>query len=63
MISSIAPSLRLEFDCEIDQEQILDRMDGAIDETWELEAAYDWMREQASGVPGFEVEPRLVLAV
>ena len=36
--------------------------DGTIDEPWELEETYGWIREQARQVPGFRVDPRLVLA-
>lgn len=41
---------------------LLDRVDGVIDEAWELGETYRWMAEQAKRVPGFEVKPRLVLA-
>src|SRR5439155_23308955 len=44
------------------QEKLLDRIDGVIDEPWELQAAYDWMHEHAARVPGFAISPRLVLA-
>jgi very-short-patch-repair endonuclease len=54
--------LKLDFDCEVDQEALLDRIDGAIDEAWELETAYQWLRDQAGRVPGFGIDPRLVLA-
>jgi hypothetical protein len=33
-----------------------------IDEPWELEETYRWMTEQATRVPGFSIQPRLVLA-
>jgi hypothetical protein len=54
--------LKVDFDCDFDQERLLDQIDGVIDEPWELHAAYDWMSEQAKRIPGFDVQPRLVLA-
>ena len=36
--------------------------DGAIDEPWELGETYAWISEQARLVPGFYVDPRMVLA-
>jgi len=54
--------LKLDFDCDFDQETLLDRIDGVIDEPWELQAAYDWMKEHAARIPGFAISPRLVLA-
>lgn len=54
--------LKVDFDCDFDQDKLLDRVDGVIDEAWELQAAYDWMEEHARRVPGFAVAPRLVLA-
>jgi very-short-patch-repair endonuclease len=54
--------LKVDFNCQVDQEELLDRIDGVIDEAWELETAYQWLRDQASRVPGFKIEPRLVLA-
>lgn len=54
--------LKVDFDCDCDQEKLLDRIDGVVDEPWELQAAYDWMKEHTKRVPGFDVLPRLVLA-
>jgi very-short-patch-repair endonuclease len=54
--------LKVDFDCDLDQETLLDRIDGVIDEPWELEAAYEWMKEHTRRVPGFDVQLRLVLA-
>lgn len=54
--------LRVEFECEFDQNDLFERVEGSIDETWELDEAYEWIDRQAAGVPGFSVEPRLVLA-
>ena len=55
--------LRVDFGCEFDHGALMARIpDGTIDEFWELEEAYQWIREQARQVPGFRVEPRMVLA-
>jgi very-short-patch-repair endonuclease/DNA polymerase III delta prime subunit len=54
--------LKVDFDCEINPEKLLDRVDGVIDETWELEKTYEWIVEQTQRVPGFGVKPRIVLA-
>ncbi len=54
--------LRTESGLSIDADALLDRVEGVIDEPWELERAYAWVKEQAATVPGFAVEPRLVLA-
>ena len=53
---------KVDFDCQVDPERLWDRVEGAIDETWELEAAYQWLRDHGGRVPGFKIEPRLVLA-
>ena len=53
--------LKTDFDCEFNSEDLLTRVDGAIDEPWELHEAYAWLAEQARRIPGFAVEPRLVL--
>jgi very-short-patch-repair endonuclease len=54
--------LKADFDCELDSDSMLDRVNGTIDEPWELEAVYERMSGQTSQVPGFRVEPRMVLA-
>ena len=55
--------LKLDFDCEFDRAALDSRIpDGVIDEPWELEETYAWITEQASRVPGFTVDERLVLA-
>ena len=55
--------LKVDFGCEVDHAALMKRIpDGAIDEPWELEETYEWIREQARRVPGFRVDPRLVLA-
>ena len=53
--------LKVDFECELSPDELLDRVDGVIDEPWELEAAYDWMSERAARVPSFSIDPRLVL--
>jgi very-short-patch-repair endonuclease/DNA polymerase III delta prime subunit len=55
--------LKVDFGCEFDHGALMARIpDGTIDEFWELDEAYEWIREQARRVPGFQVEPRMVLA-
>jgi len=55
--------LKVDFGCEFDHDALMARIpDGTIDEFWELEETYQWIREQARRVPGFRVEPRMVLA-
>lgn len=54
--------LKSDFDCDCAPEELLDRVDGRIDEPWELQTVYDSMKERAKRVPGFGIAPRLVLA-
>ena len=54
--------LKADFDCDCEQERLLDQIDGAIDEPWELEAAYIWLKDHTQRVPGFAVEHRLIVA-
>lgn len=54
--------LKVDFECDLNAEKLLDRIDGVIDEPWELEETYKWVSEQATRVPGFGIEQRLVLA-
>ena len=55
--------LKVDFGCEFDHAALMRRIpDGMIDELWELEETYEWIREQARQVPGFRVDRRLVLA-
>jgi very-short-patch-repair endonuclease len=54
--------LKADFDCEFDHAALAKRTDGSIDEPWELLETYEWISEQARRVPGFRVDPRLVLA-
>lgn len=54
--------LRLDFGREFDIDELADRIDGSIDELWELAEVYKWLSGQASGIPGFAIEPQIVLA-
>src|SRR3954469_6028847 len=54
--------LKVNFDCSFDQEKLLDRLDGVIDEPWELEETYKWVVDHTGRVPEFRVESRIVLA-
>ncbi len=54
--------LKVNFDCSFDQEKLLDRVDGVIDEPWELEETYRWVVDHTGRVPDFQVESRIVLA-
>lgn len=54
--------LRVDFDCRLDEENLLNRIDGVIDEPWELDEAYTWMRDDTGRIPEFSIEPRIVLA-
>jgi hypothetical protein len=54
--------LKMEFDCDCDRDELLKQVDGDIDQLWELEKAYTWLKTQARQVPGFDVRPRLALA-
>ena len=54
--------LRADFGCEVDRAALAARLDGQIDELWELQETYKWICEQARGVPGFGVDERIVLA-
>jgi len=42
--------LKVNFDCSFDQEKLLDRLDGVIDEPWELEETYSWVVDHTSRV-------------
>jgi very-short-patch-repair endonuclease len=55
--------LKVDFGCEVDHAALMRRIpDGTIDEPWELNETYEWICEQARQVPGFRVDPRLMLA-
>src|SRR5205807_7532911 len=55
--------LATEFNCKCVPEELLGMVDveGPIDTPEELETAYSWLRERASGVPGFALADRFVL--
>jgi very-short-patch-repair endonuclease len=53
--------LETEFQVRCDREELEAQIDGAIDEHWELEKTYGWLRERAGRVPGFGVDPRAVV--
>lgn len=53
--------LRTEFACTLDEQALMSRVNGVIDQQSEIDTAYDWLRSGASGVEGFAVQPRLVL--
>ena len=53
--------LHVDFECDLRPEELLDRVDGVIDEPWELEETFKWMSEKAKRVPGFSIDPRIVL--
>ena len=59
---SLLQLLKVDFECEPDPEDLVDRIEGVIDEAWELDAAYHWLKSNALRVPGFDIERRLVLA-
>jgi hypothetical protein len=54
--------LRVDFGREFDIDKLSDRIDGNINELWELTEVYKWLSDGADGIPNFEVEPRIVLA-
>lgn len=56
-------ALEADFGCHCDAESLLAHagIEGAIDTPEELEIAYEWLRQQAIEVPGFDIAPRFVL--
>ena len=54
--------LRADFGCQVDLGALAGRLDGRIDELWELQETYRWLAGQARQVPGFRVDERIVLA-
>jgi hypothetical protein len=55
--------LRVDFGCKTDLRALEARIpDRVIDDPWELLETYQWIAEQAQGVPGFRVDQRIVLA-
>ena len=59
---TLLQALKRDFDCDVDEDELLRRVDGPINEWWELETAYEWIKERAVDVTNFSVSPRLVLA-
>jgi very-short-patch-repair endonuclease/DNA polymerase III delta prime subunit len=55
-------ALKVDFGCEVDQAALTGRIDGSINEPWELLETYAWIAEQARLVQGFRVDERMVLA-
>lgn len=55
--------LKAEFEVECDPSELLESggIEGIIDTPEELSVAYEWLREQCSVVPGFEVKERFVI--
>ncbi len=54
--------LKVDFDCSFKDQELLDQIDGTIDEAWELNATYDWLANNAKQVAGFAIDRRLVAA-
>jgi very-short-patch-repair endonuclease len=54
--------LHVDFKCDLSTDELLDRVDGMIDEPWELEETFKWLKEKAQRVPGFSIDPRIVMA-
>ncbi|HEX4830857.1 MAG TPA: AAA domain-containing protein [Trebonia sp.] len=55
--------LRADFGCEIDRATLLAHgPDHVADEPWDPESAFQWLSGQASAVPGFRVDRRIVVA-
>jgi very-short-patch-repair endonuclease len=52
--------LKTEFGIECNLDALLERMDGVIDTREELDEAFEWLKEEAGKVSGFDVAPRLV---
>ena len=54
--------LHSEFGVDADAEGLNDRIDGAIDEPWEVATVYDWLAAAANTVDGFKIDDSWVLA-
>lgn len=52
-----------EFELQVDPEELLEQadIDGAIDTPEELDVVFDWLKNRASRIPGFDVTDRFVL--
>jgi hypothetical protein len=53
--------LHVDFECDLRPDELLDRVEGVIDEPWELEETFKWMAERAQRVPGFSIDARIVM--
>jgi hypothetical protein len=53
--------LQVDFECDLRPEELLNRVEGVIDEPWELEETFKWMAERAQRVPGFSIDARIVM--
>lgn len=54
--------LKVDYDTDIRVEELMDVVDGRIDEPWEIQAAIDWLAGAALRIPGFSTRPRFVVA-
>lgn len=59
---TLAHLLRSDFDCDLDISEVLDSFDGAVRSTADLQRVYETVSAQTARVPGFRIDPRLVLA-
>jgi hypothetical protein len=52
-----------DFACHCDPDELLEHagIEGAIDTPDELDVVFEWLKERASAIPGFDVSPRFVL--
>lgn len=53
--------LKSEFAQELDRDQLQERLDGAIDTKWELEATFEWLQKNTTRVPQLSIAQRLVV--
>jgi DNA polymerase III epsilon subunit family exonuclease len=60
---TLLQALESEFNCRCVPDELLESagIEGAIDTAEELTVAYEWLRDQATSVPGFDVRSRFVL--
>jgi hypothetical protein len=42
--------------------ELVGRIDGPVNELWELAEAYNWLSDRAGRIPGFRIDPRIILA-
>jgi very-short-patch-repair endonuclease len=53
--------LETDFQVKCSLEELDEQIDGAIDEHWEIDKTYGWLRDRADRVPGFEIIPRFIV--